>query len=414
MPFGISSPFGSPFGTASANTNNVQLTDIGSHHAETNATVDQVDATVDQVEEPTDIDLHALRALHHQYPHSDMYQVHSAEETFDSYVQRDIEQRDIEQHGAEPYGPKQGPEQRPKQGSEQGDIEQHGAEQGPRQDKEPGATRALIRASNLALVRDLVRASNRSPRLRNQNGDSLEDLERDFMSKAHRSKAKGKAGTEDSGQIADSGRASSASSASASAALNSTLHDTSIHVVHVDEQLRRNFVMHVVPACLAAVTVAVLCVGSLAHANVLYVMATTLGMLLVMFLGYLCIPVRNEKTGELLYGWRKIQYVYGDPPPLPFVAQTLFMLLAVAAIPLCMIGTSTDKASVWTSWDKWLTWNKRTHVGADVTNNLSADAGADVGAGAGADAGADAIPTAQIVPQNAVGIADFDSFDASL
>ena len=160
------------------------------------------------------------------------------------------------------------------------------------------------------------------------------------------------------------------------------LGDTSIHVSHVDQQLRRNFIMHIVPACIAGVTVAVVCMGSLAHANVPAVMAITLGILSTMFLGYICVPVRDSASGENLYGWSKINYVYGNPPPSVFVVQALLMLLAVVAIPVCMIGTGKDKCSVWSSLAK--SFRPRAH-GGNAGQDEGPDAGQDEGKGWGAD-----------------------------
>jgi hypothetical protein len=125
------------------------------------------------------------------------------------------------------------------------------------------------------------------------------------------------------------------------------LGETSIAVQNISTALQSNFVLHLLPVGIAMLTLFLLSMGTFATANIGVVIGVTGLILIVLFGGYLCVPMRNTETNTNVYGWQKVRYVYGNPPVWPFAAMFVFCLLAMFVIPTFVIGGGTDKLGFW-------------------------------------------------------------------
>ena len=128
---------------------------------------------------------------------------------------------------------------------------------------------------------------------------------------------------------------------------NQMLQETSIAVLSINKSLKSDFIGHTLPALVALVVLLILSLGSFPTANVNIVIGVTVGILVMLFGGYLCIPIYDPKKKMNLYGWKKVKYVYGNPPIWPFLGMLLFIIAATVVIPYFVIGTGEGKLDWW-------------------------------------------------------------------
>ena len=125
------------------------------------------------------------------------------------------------------------------------------------------------------------------------------------------------------------------------------LRETSISVTKLNYPLRDNFIGHILPALLAIGTLLLLSLGTLRTANPAIVAGVTLAILTVLFVGYLCVPMYDTDRERNVYGWEKVNYVYGHPPVFPFVLQGFLIVAAALVIPFFVIGHGDHKLNWW-------------------------------------------------------------------